>query len=124
MMLFIAVTTLVYSGYRAELNQQNQTARSAGFELLKALNKLQMIIDEQRYTPENAPNFLDGWNEVLLIDDMSDFIDPNVQMQAQVLHQIWHINFDNLNNDTANIALTTAINKTRSSLKQAIHNLH
>ena len=124
MMLLIAVMTLFYSGYRAELNQQNQTARSAGFEVLKALNELQMIIDAQRYTPKHAPNFLDGWNEVLLIDDMSDFINVGVQTQAQALHQVWQSNFENLQNDTANEAITTAIKRTRTSLKQAIYNLH
>ena len=124
MMLLIAVTTLLYSGYRAELNQQNRTARSAGFEVLKALNTLQMIIDTQRYTPKDAPNFLDGWNEVLLIDDMSDFITPKVQTQAQTLHQTWQNNFESLQSDTSNEALTAAIKRTRASLKQAIYNLH
>ena len=124
MMLLIAVTTLIYSGYRAELNQQNQTARSAGFEVLKALNELQMIIDAQRYTPESAPNFLDGWNEILLIDDMSDFINPKVQTQAQALHQTWQNNFETLQNDASNEAVTATIKRTRASLKQAIYNLH
>jgi len=124
MMLFIAILTLIYSGYRAELNQENQTARSAGFEVLKALNELQMIIDAQRYTPDDAPNFLEGWNEVLIIDDMSDFIDLSVQTQAQALHQTWQNNFESLQDENANKTLTTAIQKTRSSLKAAIHNLH
>ena len=124
MMLLIAVTTLLYSGYRAELNQQNQTARSAGFELLKALNDLQMIIDAQRYTPKNAPNFLDGWNKILRIDDMSDFINPTVQHQADLLHKEWQEHFENLQSDTSNKALTIAIQSTRTSLKEAIHNLH
>ena len=124
MMLLIAVTTLIYSGYRAELNQQNQTARSAGFEVLKALNKLQMTIDAQRYTPEDAPDFLEGWNEVLLIDDMSDFINPKVQTQAQALHQAWQNNFETLQSDASNEAVTATIKRTRASLKQAIYNLH
>jgi len=124
MMLLIAILTLIYSGYRAELNQENQTARSAGFEVLKALNELQMIIDAQRYTPDDAPNFLDGWNEVLIIDDLSDFINTAVQTQAQSLHLTWQNNFETLQDDKANKALTTAIKKMRSSLKEAIRNLH
>ena len=124
MMLLIAVMTLFYSGYRAELNQQNQTARSAGFEVLKALNELQMIIDTERYTPKNVPHFLDGWNEVLLIEDMSDFINIGVQTQAQELHQAWQKNFESLQSDTANEAVTAAIKRTRTSLKQALYNLH
>ncbi|MGB5965868.1 MAG: hypothetical protein WBF77_10580 [Sulfurimonadaceae bacterium] len=57
MMLLIAAVTLIYTGYRAQLNQENQTARSAGFEVLKALNELQMIADAHRYTPDEAPKF-------------------------------------------------------------------
>ena len=124
MMLVIATMTLLYSGYRAELNQENQTARSAGFELLKALNNLQMIVDAHRYTPETAPNYLTGWTQVLLIDDMSDFIAPSVEIEAGLLHSSWQKNFEQLQTDDANIALTSAIRTTRSSLKEAIQNLH
>ena len=124
MMLVIATMTLLYSGYRAELNQENQTARSAGFELLKALNELQMIVDAHRYTPKTAPSYLKGWTQILLIDDMSDFIAPSVETQADILHNSWQKNFEQLQTDDANIALTSAIKTTRSSLKEAIQNLH
>jgi len=94
MMLMIAVTTLLYSGYRAQLNQENQTARSAGFEILKSLNELQMISDAYRYTPEHHPSFLDGWTQVLLIDDMSAFVAPSVAEHAEILHQQYKEHFD------------------------------
>ena len=124
MMLLIAVTTLLYSGYRAQINQANQTARSAGFEVLKSLNRLQMIIDAQRYTSEDKPSFLEGWTQVLLIDDMSAFIAPKVQKQATILHQRWQNNFESLQTKKSNLLLTEQINTTRSTLKLAIHNLH
>lgn len=124
MMLFIAIATLVYSGYRAELNQENQTARSAGFEVLKALNTLQMIADAHRYTPKTAPSYLDGWTQVLLIDDLSDFIAPGVEKKAENLHTAWQQNLDNLESDDANREITGAIKNARTSLKEAIQNLH
>ncbi len=124
MMLLIAVATLVYSGYRAELNQENQTARSAGFEVLKALNTLQMIADAHRYTPKRAPSYLEGWTQILLIDDLSDFIAPSVEIKAEDLHTVWQENLDRLDSDEANEEITDAIKTTRTSLKEAIQNLH
>ena len=124
MMLLIAIATLVYSGYRAELNQENQTARSAGFEVLKALNTLQMIADAHRYTPNTAPSYLDGWTQILLIDDLADFIAPSVENKAEYLHTVWQENLDQLNSDEANEEITNAIKTTRTSLKEAIQNLH
>lgn len=124
MMLLIAIATLVYSGYRAELNQENQTARSAGFEVLKALNTLQMIADAHRYTPNTAPSYLDGWTQILLIDDLADFIAPSVENKAEDLHTVWQENLDQLNSDEANEEITNAIKTTRTSLKEAIQNLH
>ncbi len=124
MMLLIAIATLVYSGYRAELNQENQTARSAGFEVLKALNTLQMIADAHRYTPNTAPSYLDGWTQILLIDDLADFIAPSVENKAEDLHTVWQENLDQLNSDEANEEITNAIKTTRTSLKEAIQILH
>lgn len=124
MMLLIATATLVYTGYRAQLNQENQTARSAGFEVLKALNELQTITDAHRYTPNEAPNFLNGWTQVLLIDDLADFIDPSVEKKAEALHNSWQKNLDQLHSDEANVEITKAIKATRTSLKEAIQNLH
>lgn len=124
MILLIAVTTLLYSGYRAQRNQANQTARSAGFELLKSLNELQMIADAYRYTPEHRPSFLDGWTQVLLIDDMSEFIAPEVAQHAAALHHAWKENFESLQSAQANTSITSEIKETRRSLKKAIQNLH
>ena len=124
MMLLIATATLIYTGYRAQLNQENQTARSAGFEVLKALNELQMIIDAHRYTPNKAPSFLNGWTQILLIDDMSDFIAPSVEQKAEALHNSWQINLDQLQTDKANLEITASIKETRFTLKEAIQNLH
>ena len=124
MMLLIAIATLVYSGYRAELNQENQTARSAGFEVLKALNTLQMIADAHLYTPNTAPSYLDGWTQILLIDDLADFIAPSVENKAEDLHTVWQENLERLDSDEANEEITDAIKTTRTSLKEAIQDLH
>ena len=124
MMLLIATATLVYTGYRAQLNQENQTARAAGFEVLKALNELQTIADAHRYTPDQAPNFLNGWTQILLIDDLADFIDPSVEQKAAALHNSWQENLDRLQSDRANLEITASIKATRVSLKKAIQNLH
>jgi hypothetical protein len=141
MMLLIAIATLVYSGYRAELNQENQTARSTGFEVLKALNTLQMIADAHRYTPNTAPSYLDGWTQILLIDDLADFIAPSIENKAEDLHTVWQENqtarsagFEVLKalNTLQMIAdahrytpnTAPAIKTTRTSLKEAIQNLH
>jgi len=124
MMLLIAISTLLYSGYRAQLNQENQTARLAGFELLKSLNRLQMMVDSSRYTQDNAPSYIEGWTEVLLVEDMAGFVSVDVNQQAKVLHHLWQGEFENLEDKQTNYDLTEAIKKTRISLKSAIHNLH
>ena len=124
MLLFIAISTLLYSGYRAQLTQANQTARAAGFELLKSLNTLQMIVDAGRYTPEDSPNYIAGWAEVLLVEDMASFVSADLDDSAQALHVLWQQEFEHLDQNRSNRLLTQAIKKTRSSLKRAIYNLH
>ena len=123
-MLLIAMTTLLYAGYRADRNQQNQTTRAAGFEMLKTLNALQMVIDSHRYTLEKAPDYITGWSHVLLVDDLAPYINADVVRQADSLHTVWKKNFEQLSTQKANQDLTEAISQTRFSLNSAIQTLH
>jgi ethanolamine utilization protein EutA (predicted chaperonin) len=59
-----------------------------------------------------------------LIDDLADFIAPSVENKAEDLHTVWQENLDQLNSDEANEEITNAIKTTRTSLKEAIQNLH
>ncbi|MGB5965869.1 MAG: hypothetical protein WBF77_10575 [Sulfurimonadaceae bacterium] len=74
--------------------------------------------------PMKPLNFLHGWTQILLIDDLADFIAPNVQQKAEALHNSWQKNFDQLHSDEANSEITSSIKATRTSLKKAIQNLH
>ena len=47
--LIIAITALSYNTYRNELTEVNRNKRSAGFEVLKELNQLQLLIDYSHY---------------------------------------------------------------------------
>jgi hypothetical protein len=70
--LAIALTALGYTTWREEVTEKNRTLRAAGFEVLKNLGELQLIVNYIRYDPENpqANPYL-GWGYVAIIGDVS-----------------------------------------------------
>jgi len=120
--IIIAVSTLSYTTYRNELTEENRNMRHAGFELLKELNELQLLIDYAHYDndPKNG-NPIQGWSHVAYISDMSHLVSDDVVKGAIELKQAWSNNWSIVQNDVAsNKVMTDEINNMRMVTRKAI----
>ena len=123
LLLSIAILSLSLSTFQAEVSEANQTTREASFEMLKTLNHLQYIIDKEHYGKQNKERYLDGWSDIVFINDLAIFITPRVDKNAKKLLLLWKKDFENFGNRDINIELSKAIKDTKEGLKVAIREL-
>jgi hypothetical protein len=121
--MLIAFSSFAYSIYRADINQQNNISREAGFQLLKELNQLQLITDKELYGNKNQERFIDGWSNVMMIGDLSVYFEKNVQSRFVSLEAVWKKNFESLEHKKSNEKVSTEIKKMREEIKDAILHL-
>ena len=123
--LIIAITALSYNTYRNELTEVNRNKRSAGFEVLKELNQLQLLIDYSHYDKNTEQgNPIEGWAHVTYIQDMSQLISSKVSTNADNLMSIWNDNWQLVKEqESSNKKVTSVINQLRLSILNAIKSL-
>jgi len=120
LILSMAILSLSFNAIQAQVSEENRTTRQAAFEMLKTLNHLQFIVDKEHYGKQNKERYLDGWSDVMLINDLSIFTPITVQEDSKILFDLWSKDFQQLNKEHINKYLSEAIKKTRQSLKTAI----
>ena len=66
--LFVAIAALLYTAWREETTERNRTLRTAGFEVLKNLGELQIVVN-QVYSHNDPIKDIPqiGWGHVALI---------------------------------------------------------
>lgn len=121
----IAVGALSYNTYRNELTEENRNMRRAGFEILKELNDLQLLIDYAHYDKSvEHGNPIQGWSHVTYINDMSHLISVDVVDVSNNLTVIWGDNWDSVREDkSANKNITDEIGAMRIVTRKAMHKL-
>lgn len=123
--LIVAISALSYNTYRNELTELNRNKRSAGFELLKELNQLQLLIDYAHYDKDTEQgNPITGWGHVMYVKDMSHLISANVVADADHLGEIWAVEWETVyDNSASNQRITEGVNALRSRVRQEINAL-
>ena len=123
--LVVAITALSYTTYRNELTEQNRNVRRAGFEILRELNKLQLLIDLAHYDKNKAQgNPIQGWNHILYIRDMALLVSKPIVTRSKKLKQEWGTHWNKVrNSEQSNKIVTSAINSFRTELRSTILNL-
>ena len=123
--LVVAVTALSYNTYRNELTEQNRNVRNAGFELMKELNQLQLLIDYAHYERDAVKgNPITGWGHVMYVKDMSQLVSLEVAAQAEALGSVWEKEWMLLGSDeTSNARVTAAIDALRARVRYDIRAL-
>ncbi len=109
--------------YRADINEQNSTLRDSGFMMLQRLNHLQRLSDEVRYGTSKKDVEIEGWSDVLLIEDLAIFFPQETQAYSIELHKTWQENFEQLKTEHANERMTEAIRAMRTQIKARINQL-
>ena len=123
--LVVAITALSYNTYRNELTEINSNKRHAGFELLKELNQLQLLIDYAHYDKDaEQGNPITGWGHIMYMKDMSHLISANVVDEANQLGEIWAEEWETIfDNSTSNQRITAGVNTLRSRVRSEINAL-
>lgn len=121
--LIIAITALVYTTWRDEETERNRNTRTAGFEVLKNLGELQLIVNNAHYQQKNEANILLGWGRIALIGDLADLLPPQASEQAQHLVDSWKANVSSLNTEENVDKLTQQIDQTRLAIVNSLKNL-
>ena len=122
--LVVAITALSYNTYRNELSEENRTIRFAGFELLKELNSLQLLIDYAHFDKDSVEgNPITGWGHVMYIKDMSRLISTEVVGQADQLGEIWDeewqaVQYDASSNQRVTIGIVQLRKLVRATVEQ------
>lgn len=117
--LVVAISALSYNTYRNELTEVNRNKRSAGFELLKELNELQLLIDYAHYDKDSEQgNPITGWGHVMYVKDMSHLISASVVAEADRLGKIWEAEWASVYDSKAsNQRITEGVNALRSRVR-------
>ncbi len=123
-MLF-ALIGFSYNVWRMEISEQNNTIRTASFEMLVELSSLEQLIYTAHYDGDlNEGSPRKGWVKVGLIADLSVLTDPSVELKTDELTKAWAENWDKVAQDTDSVAqVVTAIDNVRSEIKLVLNSL-
>ena len=124
--LFAIITTFIVTTWRSEISEKNQNLRMAGFEILKNLGQLQIVVNYAYYQPDNVGgNPYLGWGYIALVSDLSQLMPHPVEETVQELVSVWAAEADNLK--TTNEAVkrvSQQIDNSREEVLKSIHSLH
>lgn len=123
-MMIIALFAFLHGLYRTNINESNQTQRDAGFRILMVSNELQTLLDTNYYhMPIKNIHYL-GWSKVLIISDMSIFMDKKVIDKAKELTRQWKSLSQNLKNKQAHTKFSNCISSFKSEVKNNLIDLN
>lgn len=123
--LVFAVIGFSYNAWRLEATEDNNTIRTASFEILKQLSYLEQTIYalhyDKNYT-EGSPRR--GWVAIGLIVDLAMLVDQTVDAKAQGLKSVWANNWQRVeaNEDAVNL-LVNEIDLVRLEIKKVLISL-
>ena len=120
--MFFALLGFTYNAWRMEVSEDNNTIRTASFEVLKVLAETQQLIYAAHYDQneiEGDPR--KGWVKIGLIVDLSFLINQSVERRAQQLRQAWQDNWGIMADDRhATNKLINEIEQVRSEIKSTL----
>src|SRR5260221_9920468 len=123
--LVIAIIALSYTAWREETTEKNRTFRVAGFEVLKNLGELQIVVNHAYYMRESAlANPYLGWGHIALVSDLSQLLPKPVPTTVAKLVKVWGENWDKLNRDEEAVtAVSAEIDASRAEVLESIRYL-
>lgn len=106
--LIIAIIALSYTAWREEKTEKNRTLRFAGFEVLKNLGELQLVVNNAHYQEDKSMGdpFL-GWGHISLISDMSRLLPPPIPEKIDQLIIVWKKDWNSLKSSNESVEKIT-----------------
>ncbi|WP_372797613.1 hypothetical protein [Litorivivens sp.] len=124
--LAFALAGFSYNVWRMEVSESNNTTRTACFEILMNLSKLEQLVYAAHYDrDESEGNPRKGWVLVGLIADLSELTDTDVREETVNLKAAWSANWSNLATDRpAADNVVNAIDAVRNKIKVLLRSLN
>jgi len=123
--VIFAVIGFSYNAWRLEVSEDNNTIRTASFEVLVLLAEFEQLIYAAHYDRDlEEGNPRKGWIKVGLIVDLSALISTASEKQAQELKAAWDNNWRIMtDNRQATDYLVRAIESVRREIKLTLNEL-
>jgi len=88
--LLVVVAAFMFTAWRSEISEKNQNLRMAGFEILKNLGELQIVVNYAHFQADNMlGNPYLGWGHIALVSDLSQLMPDPVPETIQKLIVVW-----------------------------------
>jgi len=124
--LTVALVGLSYNTWRNERTEQNRNIRVAGFEILKILGELQLVVDYAHFHEDQQqgdPTM--GWGKVLFIKDLAQLMPAPGPEDAERLLTTWRNNVEKIDSDNQSVQrISEDIFLARRDIIQTLRNLH
>ena len=123
--VLFALLGFSYNVWRMEVSEENNTIRTACFEMLINLSSLEQLIYTAYYDgdiKEGSPR--KGWVTVNLIADLSALTDDAVKRESFALKEIWAINWSTMATSKDSVdKMVKAIDSARAEIKRLLSSL-
>ncbi len=123
--VLIIFAAFCFTLWRSEISEKNQNLRMAGFEILKNLGQLQIVVNYAYFQSDNMlGNPYLGWGYVALASDLSQLMPKPVPETIQKLVEIWReeANLLNTSEEAADL-VSRQIDASRESVLKSIRSL-
>jgi hypothetical protein len=123
--LIFAFVGFSYNVWRMEQSEYNSNIRTASFEILKELARVERIVYAMHYDrTESKGNARDVWVAIGLIEDLNIVADDRLLQPANELKITWSENWQHVNdNEQAVKKVITATDTMRSAVHQLLRSL-
>ncbi|MES2353298.1 MAG: hypothetical protein V4568_02670 [Pseudomonadota bacterium] len=124
--LIVALTGLSYNTWRNERTEQNRNIRVAGFEILKTLGDLQLLVDYAHFHEDQQQGDpTTGWGKVLFIKDLAQLLPSPGPEDAERLLTTWRNNAEKIDSDNQSVQrISEDIFLARRDIIETLHRLH
>lgn len=123
--LCVAMFSVFYAGWRDNRIEEHRNIRVAGFEVLKNLGELQMVVDYAHYQKDRQlGNPITGWGRVLLIRDLSQVMPGPAPQSADKVFQIWQMEWENVSDSEESVKrVSDEISAARKTVLEVLRKL-
>jgi len=121
----LAVAGFSYNTWRLEVSEENNTVRTAAFEIFEHLAEFEHIIYSAHYdknVQEGSPR--KAWVKMGLVADLSVLMSGNVQEHSAQLTRLWQEHWQHISTNEQSVnLLILQIDKIRSAIKEELISL-
>jgi len=123
--VLFALIGFSYNVWRMEISEENNTTRTACFEILINLSSLEQLIYTAHYDGDiNEGSPRKGWVTVGLIVDLSALTDEAVSEESLALKKVWSTNWNTMATSRESVdQIVKAIDSVRNQIKDLLGSL-